>query len=84
MTDQVELTPISPPDPHLIQELFDQDPLKLSDTDIDSMIAYFRAERINYLRPAEEKPKKAPKAKATKISAEQAAAAADLLSDLGL
>lgn len=84
MTEEVTPQPLSPPDPHLIQKLFDEDPLKLSDQDIDTIIASFRADRLSYLQPKEEKTaaKKAAAKKAA--SAADQAAAADLLADLGL
>jgi len=69
------------PDPALIQELFDRDPLKLSTQDLDAIVSFFRAERMNYMQPPEPKKAKAAKAKATP---EEAAKAVDLLSDLGL
>lgn len=46
-----ELTPV---DPRLIQELFDQDPLKLTDQDLDTIVAAFRQDRQNYLQSADE------------------------------
>ena len=72
--------PLSPPDPRLIQELFDKDPLELGDQDIDTIIAYLRQDRLNFLQPAEEK---APKAKASKAKAAPGEAP-DLLSLLDL
>jgi hypothetical protein len=69
------------PDPKLIQELFDKDPLSLSDTDLDLIIAEFRQDRMDYLQPPEEK-------KGKKASASKAPPAlsidTDLLSDLGI
>jgi hypothetical protein len=70
------------PDPQLIQELFDTDPLKLTDRDLDTIIAEFRAERVDYLQPT---PEKASKAKAVKASKAPAISLdEDLLKDLGL
>lgn len=70
-------------DPKLIQELFDTDPLKLSDRDIDLIIAEFRQDRMDYLQPPEEK--KSVKGKATTSKAPPAISIeTDLLSDLGL
>lgn len=45
-------------DPKLIQELFDKDPLELSNQDLDIIIADFRQQRMDYMQPAEAKPKK--------------------------
>lgn len=70
--------------PGLIQELFDKDPLELTDQDLTVIIAKFRADRLNYLQPPEEK--KAKKA-STKAVATSSAPQLDLglsLSDLGL
>ena len=75
--------PIALPDPRLIEELFDKDPLELSDQDLDVIIASFRADRVSYLQPTEKKPAKAKKAKA--ISADpDLPITQDLLADLGL
>ena len=79
---EVEQIPTERPDPNLIQELFDADPLKLSDQNIDTMIAYYRTERFNYMQAPEEKKSKA-KAKPA-LTPEEEAGAKDLLSDLGL
>ena len=70
-------------DPKLIQELFDTDPLKLSDRDIDLIIAEFRQDRMDYLQPPEEK--KSAKAKAASSKAPPAISVdPDLLSELGI
>lgn len=79
---EVKHIPTERPDPRLIQELFDKDPLELSDQDLDTIIASFRAERMDYLQPKEPKAKKASASKAPKapvIDIEP-----DLLSDLGI
>lgn len=44
--------------PALIQELFDKDPLDLTTEELNTIIAKFRADRMNYLQPAEPKTKK--------------------------
>lgn len=44
--------------PALIQELFDKDPLDLTNEDLDIIIAKFRSDRMNYLQPSEPKTKK--------------------------
>ena len=54
--------PLARPDPRLIQELFDKDPLELSEQDLDLIIAEFRADRVSYLQ-AEVTKGKARKAK---------------------
>ena len=82
MSNEVEQVPTERPDPKLIQELFDTDPLKLSDQDIDQMIAYYRSERFDYMQAPEEKKAKG-KAKPVLTEAEQAEAI-DLLSQLEL
>jgi len=69
-------------DPKLIQELFDRDPLLLSDVDIDTIIAEFRQDRMDYLQPPEEK-----KAKGTASRSKSTPALSidpDLLSELGI
>lgn len=50
------------PDPQLIQRLFDEDPLNLSEGDLDLIIAEFRAERMDYMQPNEPKKTKGSKA----------------------
>ena len=72
------------PDPRLIQELFDKDPLELTDPDLDVIIAAFRAERVDYLQPKEVKEKKASTKKAAASKAPIIDIEPDLLSDLGL
>ena len=61
-----------------ISELFDRDPLKLSDQDIGAIVARMREAQTQYelgiKAPVAPKPKSAKAVKATK----------DLLSDLGL
>jgi len=68
MTDQLPETiiEVARPDPQLIQELFDKDPLDLSDTDIDMIILSFRQDRADYLQPKEAKPAKGKAAAAVK------------------
>ncbi len=75
--------PIERPDPRLVQELFDKDPLDLTDQDLDVIIASFRAERMDYLQPKEPKAKKTT-AKAAASKAPAIEISKDLLSDLGL
>jgi hypothetical protein len=70
------------PDPKLIQELFDKDPLSLSDTDLDLIIAEFRQDRMDYLQPPEEK--KGKKASASSKAPPALSIDTDLLSDLGI
>lgn len=55
-------------DPRLIQELFDKDPLKLTNQDLDVIIGEFRAGRMAYLTP----PADAPKAKSGSSRAKKA------------
>jgi hypothetical protein len=45
------------PNPKLIQELFDKDPLKLTRQDLDVIIGEFRAGRMAYLNPPESEAK---------------------------
>jgi len=61
-----------------ITELFNSDPTNWTDTDIDRMIAHYRAERIKFLN----KPAKAEKAPKMAIAAD--ISTDDLLSKLGL
>lgn len=70
MTDQVTITPESAAviSPQLINEIFDKDPLSLSDQDIDTTIAYMRQQRQNYLQAPAEKAAKKAAGKATKPS----------------
>lgn len=70
-------------DPKLIQELFDTDPLKLSDRDIDLIISEFRQDRMDYLQPPEEK-KAGKKASSSSKSPPAISTDPDLLSELGL
>lgn len=87
MTDQTESlvpsVPLARPDPRLIQELFDGDPLKLSDRDIDLIIAEYRADRVSYLQEQAEGKKSKAAAKASKAPAIPVSDQLDL-SDLGL
>jgi hypothetical protein len=69
-------------DPKLIQELFDKDPLGLSDQDIDLIIAEFRQDRMGYLQPPVEKA--GSKAKASSKAPPAIAVSDDLLKELGL
>lgn len=64
MTEAV-VTPetAAPIDPKLINELFEMDPLKYTDQDIDKIIQFFRDGRQAYLQAPVEKAKKASKAK---------------------
>lgn len=82
MTDTPE-TAISAerPDPRLIQELFDKDPLELSDQDIDLIILDFRLDRANYLQP---KAPKEPKSKKASASKESSAETVPMLPGLSL
>lgn len=67
MTDpQISSETVPPIDPKLINEIFEMDPLKLSDSNIDLAIAFFRQNREDYLRAPVEKAEK--KAKAAKKS----------------
>jgi hypothetical protein len=71
-------TGVPPIDPRLIAELFDMDPLKLSDQDLDLIIAEFRSDRMSYLQaPVEKKEAKAKAVKGPKVTQLD-------LSDLGL
>lgn len=67
-------------DPRLIQELFDKDPLELSSQDLDIIIADFRQQRIDYMQPAEAKPKKT--SARSKASGPTVEVSDDLLRDL--
>lgn len=67
-------------DPKLIQELFDKDPLELSNQDLDIIIADFRQQRMDYMQPAEAKPKKA--SSKAKPSSPVVEVSDDLLRDL--
>ena len=60
-------SPVERLDPKLIQELFDMDPLKLSDQDIDKIIAHLRADRAAFMMPAPAKPKKASASKSAVV-----------------
>lgn len=66
MTEELEA--IAAPDPRLIQELFDKDPLNLTEQDLDTIIAFFRADRVNYLQKVEEKAKKPKAEKKEKVA----------------
>ena len=84
MTELVQISS-EKPDPRLIQELFDKDPLDLSDQDIDLIILDFRLDRANYLQPKPVKESKAKKASASKESSQETLALGDIdLADLGL
>lgn len=67
-------------DPKLIQELFDKDPLDLSNQDLDIIIADFRQQRMDYMQPAEAKPKKG--SSKAKSSGPTVTVSDDLLKDL--
>ena len=67
-------------DPKLIQELFDKDPLELSNQDLDIIIADFRQQRMDYMQPAETKPKKG--SSKSKSSGPTVTVSDDLLKDL--
>lgn len=68
-------TPLDPvtglpiPSTRTIAEIFELDPLKLSDKDFEEVIAYFRSDRLTYIAKRDEpKPAKAGKTpKATSI-----------------
>lgn len=74
--------PLAKPDPRLVQELFDKDPLELTTQDLDTIIHAFRAERMEYLQPPEEKPKKAKAVK--EVKGPEIPIDPDLLDILGL
>lgn len=75
-----ELLELASVDPQLIQELFDKDPLLLSDQDLDVIIGEFRRDRANYIQASKEpKGKKASAAKSAVIPLGQID-----LADLGL
>lgn len=86
MTDlPATIIEVERPDPKLIQQLFDEDPLKLSDQDIDTIILSFRMDRQEYLQPKEAKASKAKKASEKKESSQLTLEVdADILNDLGL
>lgn len=67
--DEIELETFAIPraDPKLIAELFERDPLKLSDQDLDLIIRELRADRLDFLKPDE--PKAAKPAKGKKSAA---------------
>lgn len=67
-------------DPRLIQELFDKDPLELSNQDLDVIIADFRSQRMDYMQPDEPKAKKS--SSKTKPSGPTVEVSDDLLRDL--
>jgi hypothetical protein len=46
---------VAKPDPALIQEIFDKDPLDLTTEELDLVIANFRAERAEYRQEAPKK-----------------------------
>lgn len=75
--------PLQRADPRLIQELFDKDPLSLTDVDLDLIIADFRADRANYIQADKGKAKKAATAKASKAPLIPVSDQLDL-TDLGL
>jgi hypothetical protein len=79
----VPSVPVARPDPRLIQELFDTDPLDLTDQDLDLIIAEFRADRVNYLQE-QAVGKKTAKAKAAAKSPAIPVSDQLDLSDLGL
>lgn len=88
MTETETVISSERPNPQLIQELFDKDPLSLSDQDIDTIILEFRLDRAEYLQPKEAKPKKVSAAKAAKDVKESSQTTLALdpadLKDLGL
>lgn len=55
---------LPPPDPKLIAELFDRDPLTLTDADLDEIIRALRLDRANYMAIAS-----APKPSKSKAAA---------------
>lgn len=71
-------------DPGLIQELFDKDPLELTDQDLDIIIAKFRTDRMNYLQPPEAKTKKAAGSSTKKLPAAPELDLGISMDDLGL
>lgn len=67
MTTEMQPTESKPSvDPKLIQELFDKDPLKLTQQDLDIIIGEFRAGRMAYLTPPEATSKSTPRTKSGK------------------
>lgn len=75
-----ELANLAQVDPRLIQELFDKDPLALTDQDLDVIIAEFRKDRANYIQESS-----TPKAKKTSAKKEAVIPLGQIdLADLGL
>lgn len=83
-TADTVLAELPRPDPGLIAQLFEQDPLSLTKTDLDAIVAELRADRRYYREQQEEAAKKPKKETKKAISEADQAAARDLLSDLGL
>lgn len=80
-----ETTGLPVPNPALIAELFDTDPLKLSDQDLDVIIAELRKDRLTFLETSKGDAKKS-KTKGAASSAKSAVVPLGQISleDLGL
>lgn len=70
----METSPLSEASPESLQELFDKDPLKLTDPDIERVVTELRAQRGRW--EISQKTRKAPKAETISTAAS--------LEDLGL
>lgn len=69
-----EPSPLQEADPASLQELFDRDPLSLTDSDIDRIVTELRAQRARWEQGQSARAKKAPAQNAVALD----------LSDLGL
>lgn len=71
-----EANPLEAANPDSLQQLFDKDPLKLTQQDLDAMVAKLRAARANFV--------KAETAKAANGGKKRSAPAKLSLNDLGI
>ena len=82
---EVEQVPVQEADPALIEEIFSKEASKLTEADIDVIIAEFRSDRLAFLQAAEEAPKPTKRSAGAATKAKAAAANLtidDLFSDL--
>ena len=67
-----------------VTELMERDPLKLSNQDLDTIIAHFRQQRVDYLQGDQAAGNKRKAAAKPKVSEADKQKAQDLLNDLGI
>lgn len=82
---EVEKVPLQEADPALIEEVFSKEADKLTEEDIDLIIAEFRSDRLAFLQAAEAAPKATKRTAGAATKAKEAAANLtidDLFSDL--